>query len=281
VSVKSFTETSALMNELEQAMQKKITLAALNRKAVLTARTTIDDAAIRRCRFVGMTVGMVCMANTGSIHFQDNRVSNSGGGFWQLAIGLGDQSTINEIISILSRYLGGSQMPMQIAALNLALSYPIPSGYTPNSVLSAMKTSPLSPTLLVSSNQVEAVPPSGDSGFGICLMSLASTGQFSPSASVVLTGNRVRNSASTAETATVLIFLPDSAAISGNIMVNDQAEANGGADSPSSLIVYAVGKLPLVSVSGNVLQGYSNVASLLTSNTTAPVNTWAFANLNS
>jgi hypothetical protein len=93
----------------------------------LFLRAVLDDTTFRLNRFSGLTVAILCAADSGVIRLQDNTVTDCFGGAWFDSLGLTDLGGANELVRLLSQAAFAQPVVTDVARdLQLAMSYPAP-----------------------------------------------------------------------------------------------------------------------------------------------------------
>jgi uncharacterized protein DUF6519 len=236
--------------------------AALFSQAVLTEAQFVDN------RMEGLGVAVLVAANTGTVEFHDNNLSDCYGGFWYSSLNqdiVGDAGAFQAWLgAVVQQGLGPA------IAMSLAMWYrlPLPPTSTPVSA-----TAPLSPQMQILNNRIEAVPGDGSLSGPACLVNIAlatAVNGLVPAdinTGILFNSNHARNCSAGDVTAdklsplygaTVFLLNASNTVVSGDLMRNLAAMSVTGANLSWSLFVLGCSG-GLAASAGNITTGNSSV----------------------
>jgi hypothetical protein len=253
----------------------------------------LGDVAILGNRFSKLTITALGLdVDERTMRFQDNSsIGCVAGLLWQLN-GAGPptgESNLTLFDALMGAVTGFTEARI---AMLLGEIYPLPAGVT-----GKVDTSVTPASLFVIDNQIETILANGgNAALMLSLNRTAATGADT-SASLILAGNRLRNQTirsllfrgqvELASTALLVVADKERCAVTGNLIFNEKLpsafEVSGGSltiipnsnafvrDAPAGS-----SRVSMLAVTGNVLEGATNLARLLRS--AAPTDTWVAYN---
>jgi hypothetical protein len=233
--------------------------AALLSQAVLTEAQFVDN------RMEGLGVAVLVAANTGSVAFHDNNLTDCYGGLWYSSLNrdiVGDAGAYQFWLgAFIQQGLGAA------IAMSLAMWYSLPQATT------VTPTSPLSPQLRILNNRIEAIPGDGSLSGPACLVNIALAPAFDGAVpadidtAILFNSNQVRNCSSGEVAAnklsplfgaTVFLMNASNTVVSGDLIRNLAAISITGANLSWSLFVLGCSS-GLTAATGNITTGTSSV----------------------
>jgi len=236
----------------------------------------LDDASLCDNTFTNLTMAFYGLADVGTLRLTDNCVTQCIGGFWLLLTGW-QVPQDPKALQLFEEVWTPTAAFEELLLLDvLGLIYPFPQG----SAIGQPKPVAAGPTsLFVNGNQTEPVPQSENGSTALLILGNRPVSQtVDNSVSLLISGNRLR-SRSGPQAATALLLVPEQerCAITGNLILS---ESRTGSDPGPSLWIVpdsiSTGT-ELLSVVGNVLQGRSDLSTLMRAGIT-PVQSWAVYN---
>jgi hypothetical protein len=236
----------------------------------------LGDAILRENRFENLTMALYGTSDLGTLRLQDNAVGGCIGGFWLALTDWVVPSDAKSAEIFEARWRATSAFS-ELAMLNgVGLNYPLPKMF---SAVDQGKIALLPTSIFALGNQVEALPRQR-----IGTAALVILGNRAPqegvdvSVSLIIANNRLRNRSSPGSTtALLLVQSQERCAVTGNLILN---ESGIGKDNVASLWLTpdTVGDgVTLLSVTGNVLMGRTNLGEFGRSGI-VPAQTWALYN---
>jgi hypothetical protein len=227
----------------------------------------LDNAAIERCLFQGLTVPALLMAKLGTLSLDQSTVRDCYGGFWLVSLdpaqpnqagwfdmrAVGDPAAYQSAATLGTATTGTTPLLDRILVIAPAIGQVLPA------IPPAPATGASGPLRLdLRDCQVDAVIAGSNSGAALVVMDLAEA-----AGAALVHGSRIRNNFPAGDTA--LAYGLESAAVTGNILANEATPAPGpgGTTLNNFSVVLTATATPLgvaaVAVTGNVLIGTTSL----------------------
>ncbi len=221
----------------------------------------LGDSLIQGCQFSNLTMPVFTLfASFGALRMQDNHVQASLSGFWFY---LPDATFPSERLAgdDFKQFWGTILTAEEVLLATIAVGYPPPAGVT---IGSGGAQTPGPSSLFLVSNQIEALPRSGkapDSSLALFVYgNRRPVENADPSFALLMSANQLRSfSGPSVPTAFIVVPNPARSAITGNLVMNDANREFNGADPSLWLVPNSTVGVALLSVTGNVLLGPSNI----------------------
>jgi hypothetical protein len=231
----------------------------------------LGEARVRRNRFVNLTLGFFGVAGVQTLRLDDNDATACRGGLW-LGFPGWRTPTDPKAQPLFQQWTSASSFTELSVISAIGFSFPPPSG------AAAMPSTGPS-TVFVTGNQVEPPAVAGASTAALVILAnLAPVQGADTSVSMVVANNRLRSwSVTQTPAAFVSTGAPDRCAITGNLILS---EPTPGTDSGASLWLVPdpiSGAAPMVTATGNVLQGRTTLQEISRAGDSQPE---VWANLN-
>lgn len=235
-------------------------------EAALLSQAVLTEAQFVGNRMEGLGVAVLAAANTGSVAFHDNNLTDCYGGLWYSSLNqdiVGDAGAFQAWLgAVIQQGLGAG------TALSLAMWYRLPL------TTSVTPAAPLSPQIQILNNRIEAIPGDGSLSGPGCLVNVALAtaipGAVAPvdiDTAILLNSNHVRNYSSGEVTenkasplfgATVFLMNASNTVVSGDFIRNLAAPSATAANTSWSLFVLGCSG-GLTASAGNITTGMSSV----------------------
>jgi len=245
-------------------------LAAPPRRPCYLGAATLSDN-----RFENLTLATYAIAQIDQLRLEDNDARGAIGGYW-LLFNDWREPVDAKSQSMLAPPWAAARDCVEVQMIEaLALAFPMPAG-----IGALGDLPPVGPaTLFVTANQMEPAPVSVSGTSALLLFAnRAAVDGVDTSASLIVAHNRLRTrSGPAAPTALINTSRDERCAVTGNLVLS---ETSRGADPGPSLWLVPDGVsdgVSLVSVTGNVVQGRSNLGELTRAGV-APPQSWVLYN---
>jgi len=267
-------------------------------------RSHLQDAFFLNNQFTGLSFATLIISDIGAVKFKDNTVRECLAGFWLESLGfwtwtekyfpsyLQGLNKENNVVknNVFPAIYGDSKT---IFGMQLALFYPLPQALSQKPektvngstleiqpFLAAAHEPELSLSVHFSDNAVDALTKTKDepSSIGLLILGDSPRNNGIDLREIIVSANKIRNRATNAPT--TIILLAQRCTITGNLILNE-AQSNENNGNRFSLVFLPLSGSNQFAITGNVLQGKSNLDGLSRSgknDKTDLLDTWLFAN---
>jgi hypothetical protein len=236
-------------------------------EAKLLSQAVLDQAEFIENRMQGLTLAVLGAANTGTLTFTNNNLTDCIGGIWYASLN-------QDIVYDAGVFQGGLGIVVQqglgaAIAMSAAMWYPLPLGPT------SARLSPLSTQIQMLGNRIAALPLDGSFSGPACLLSIAAlpvaafgaAPAADPNTSILLSSNQIRNRSNVGSVAndsswifgsTVFLIGAFDTIVAANFIRNGSIPVAGTPGQAYSLLV-DISAGGAVNAVGNILGGAHNV----------------------